>query len=368
VLVSTLTTEDPLRLALDFAPEKPPTPQGPWYSEQIDWSRGTAGLRFEIGAPDGKKRTLEVAVDTEPPDARPAMASFSDFIPVLSIDGSRFGTLRWKQAVPDLFSKPGKYTIALGGSIKTDRRQLLVQTKPLEFEIVRADANHKSIAEIERSAAASIQKRFRLKAAPKPGALTIDDVNGERWVRFWIDEASEGYDQAVVEMRLDASGRENFVDAFTYFTCVAAGTPIETPTGEVSVEQLRVGDEVTSFDFERKQPARSRVERIDRAHAEQLIVFGQLRVTGEHPLFSDGRWTRARDVAAGARLLRSDLDTTVAEPVSVVEATTVFDIGVSPPHNYFAGGLLVHNKAVGVRLGQGEPFEGLFFRRAAKKK
>jgi hypothetical protein len=138
--------------------------------------------------------------------------------------------------------------------------------------------------------------------------------------------------------------------------------------GAVLVEQLRVGDELVSYDLERGRRARSRVRLIEPAHAERLFVIGRLRVTAEHPIFADGRWTPAREVRPGARLLSSDLEATAAEPLSLAAPTTVFAIGVSSPHNYFAGGLLVHNKAVHVPIGGSQPWRGYFFRRAAKRK
>jgi hypothetical protein len=218
LLVSTLTTKEPVRLILDFIPEKMATPADS-YREQLDGSQAIAALRFEITAPGGKKHTLEANPDAASPDARSMAENIFDFMPILSIDGS--GPVRWKQAVPDLFSAPGKYTIALSGGIKTDKRTLEIQSKPLGFEVVQSDDKHKSIAEIERVAGASLQKRFGLKAAPSSMPI-VDDVNGNRWLRFFIDEASDGYDQQVVEMLVDPSGRELYVDDYKHFTCIAA--------------------------------------------------------------------------------------------------------------------------------------------------
>lgn len=49
-------------------------------------------------------------------------------------------------------------------------------------------------------------------------------------------------------------------------------------------------------------------------------------------------------------------------------ARTVFDLGVTEPHTYFAGGVLVHNKvAPQVLGGYGRPCGPVFFRHAAKE-
>jgi hypothetical protein len=46
----------------------------------------------------------------------------------------------------------------------------------------------------------------------------------------------------------------------------------------------------------------------------------------------------------------------------------VYDLAVDPPHTYFAGGLLVHNKAAHVPLGTDpDDQNGLFYRRASRR-
>jgi hypothetical protein len=49
--------------------------------------------------------------------------------------------------------------------------------------------------------------------------------------------------------------------------------------------------------------------------------------------------------------------------VPVARIAPVVDLSVAWPHTYFAGGVLVHNKAVGVPLAPGDRWQGLFLRR-----
>ncbi len=109
------------------------------------------------------------------------------------------------------------------------------------------------------------------------------------------------------------------------------------------------------------------MQQIRSAPAERLVRFGDLRVTGSHPLFADSAWRRADDVAPGASLLRLDGSFEGAAPTIEAAQTTVFDISVSAPNTYFAGGVLVHNKAVGVPLHGGAPWGGWFSRLTAAK-
>jgi hypothetical protein len=141
---------------------------------------------------------------------------------------------------------------------------------------------------------------------------------------------------------------------------------VATPSGDVPIESLRVGDRVQSFDLEAGLPTTTRVRSIQAAHAEKLLAFGALQVTANHPVYADGRWLVAGDIEKGAELL-SRTGPVLAEPRRVSRAAVVFDLSVGPPHSYFAGGVLVHNKAAHVPIGpDNAPFGGWFFRRAAQ--
>jgi hypothetical protein len=364
VLVSTLTTGDPVGVALAFAPTGAVPRNDPWHYEQFDWSATLATLAVEVTAPDGKKHTLALA---EPPKT-PQKQGISDFMEVLSISGSSLGKSPWKSTVPELLAKPGKYSVALSGRVETDKRKLGFAIAPFEVEVVAADAKHKTLSELEAIAAASAAKRFAATSPPAPSAPTVDDVDGNRWFRFVLSDRSDGYHDEVLEILLDPAGRELHLDSYKHFTCVAQGTRIATAQGERAVEELHVGDEIVSYDVALGTLRTSRVQRIDRAHAEKIFEIGPLRVTGEHPVFVGGRFVPARDVPAGARVLVPDLAMTEVTPRSSARAQTVFDLSVSAPHNYFADGVLVHNKAAHVPIGGDAPFRGHFFRRAAKAK
>lgn len=144
----------------------------------------------------------------------------------------------------------------------------------------------------------------------------------------------------------------------TYF-CFAAGTPIATPSGDRRIETLEPGELVLSWDTE----ADSLVERRVLAHhrreapgALTLEVDGgaELTVTAEHPFWDPlGRaWVEAGALGTGslvAELVEGDLlPVQVASIEQVPGALRVHNLTVAgPEHNYFAGGVLVHNKMIG---------------------
>lgn len=129
-----------------------------------------------------------------------------------------------------------------------------------------------------------------------------------------------------------------------------------------------VGAEVRSFDVATGTPSVSRVLRIDRGHAERLHVIGDLRVTAEHPVWLDGAWSAAGALPARSTLLGVDLRPVVVAPAVLDAPATVFDVTVSPPSTFFAGGVLVHNKAAHVPLGGERPWGPIFWRHAAAAK
>ena len=140
-------------------------------------------------------------------------------------------------------------------------------------------------------------------------------------------------------------------------TCFAQGTAIATPTGDVPIERIRVGDLVQAFDFERRTVV-ARVVTATIAHGPQPVIrletqtHGLLRVTPNHPIYvaSVNRFVPAAELVSGARALTLTSITSVGEiAIGPVEpdspdTTPVYDLTVEDLHNFFAEGVLVHNK------------------------
>jgi hypothetical protein len=137
--------------------------------------------------------------------------------------------------------------------------------------------------------------------------------------------------------------------------CFGAGTPVATPEGEVPIERLAVGDEVLSLDH-----AGGRVqvgivtavtEHPDTRHGSlQLPHGGTLRVTFDHPIFLDGAYRPASEVRPGRGLCVLDGDSPAPTYASATDLFrpgmmgSTYDITVTPFSNFFAAGILVHNK------------------------
>jgi len=137
-------------------------------------------------------------------------------------------------------------------------------------------------------------------------------------------------------------------------SCFAAGTLIDTPQGPVAIESLVAGDLVYAYDFELRErvPARVRTTFVHEDETVRSLTLAdgrQVQVTGNHPFWAGGDWVAAEDLVDGAELMIAD--GTGAAPAlfesyaNEESGVTVYNIEVEGHHNYFAGGVLVHNKS-----------------------
>lgn len=390
LFVSKLTPSDPVRLALRFKLERPLTkddPQEALRKATIDAAELLPKLRFVVTAPDGGKTTLETSEKLGH-----GQLSIPWFDTELSLDGrgvSQHGkTAAWKTPAPALFEKPGKYGIAVSGQLDLGGRAVTLSHAPLELEITGATPSFKPLSELSADAARLVQERHGLSKPPTSHTAIIDDVDDNRWLRYQLEPEGGAMDYRVeiVEVLLDPGGRAQHHDVFSHFTCVAEGVSVATVRGDVPIEALAPGDVVRSYDVARGRLTTATVEHVRRGHAEQLMQLGQLFVTGAHPIFVDGRFELAAHVRPGEGLLtlgaaglgclgargcetgEGSLTSQPASPTAVRRAGAVIELGVSAPHTYFAGGVLVHNKAVYEPVGgQSQPYRGWFYRRAARR-
>lgn len=149
-------------------------------------------------------------------------------------------------------------------------------------------------------------------------------------------------------------------------SCLAAGTRVTTPDGARRIEELEVGELVVSLDHEtgriRYNPITA-IRSARRSVGEVRVHGRRLLSTEEHPFFdaSKGRYVEGATIDGDTALvtlphpdapaqLRTDevLGSFMAEAYvpSVAEAE-VYDLTVERDHNYFAEGVLVHNKSGG---------------------
>lgn len=137
-------------------------------------------------------------------------------------------------------------------------------------------------------------------------------------------------------------------------SCFVAGTPVSMADGSTApIETVAAGDAVLTFDGDLRRFAVGRVVRtfVHPDTAAFVRINSDIVTTPEHPFFVEGRWVRADSLRLGDLLLGAsrggDGVFATETPVESIETfagrATTFNIEVFPHHNYFAGGVLVHN-------------------------
>lgn len=145
-------------------------------------------------------------------------------------------------------------------------------------------------------------------------------------------------------------------------SCFVRGTRVATADGARLIESLVVGDVVLSYSHREKAIVTRRVVAIHRSTVREVrtvevIAEGRterLRVTPSHPFWVDSRgdYVAVRDLRENDVLLlrsgsgvRSAIVRSITAEESSVPSVEVFNISVETPEsNYFAEGVLVHNK------------------------
>jgi intein/homing endonuclease len=112
------------------------------------------------------------------------------------------------------------------------------------------------------------------------------------------------------------------------------------------IESVKVGDEVLAFDEKTKTLKKDKVKEFFQHDAvEYLVVNGTLKVTSNHPVYSEGKWVEIGTLKIGDKLLNSDGTPNPIVSMKKIQANVkVFNLEVNPYHTYIANGIVVHNK------------------------
>lgn len=137
--------------------------------------------------------------------------------------------------------------------------------------------------------------------------------------------------------------------------CFLAGTPILMADGSTKpIELVRVGDEVLAFDeatktFQKDIVKEFLVHDVGEHNADRYwVVNGHLKVTPNHPVYTNGRWTQIKNLSLGDHLFNAKGKPEPITSIQVVKQhVKVYNLEINPYHTYIAGGIVVHNGAGG---------------------
>lgn len=160
---------------------------------------------------------------------------------------------------------------------------------------------------------------------------------------------------------ISAVGTTTMLTGCPFVTCFIAGVRVSTHRGPCAIELISVGDKVWSWDVVTHQAAlrtvthlvRGESTEVYRIEAGEFVISG---VTGNHPIWSPshGEWMDAAALRKGDTILARLGAADAAEvPITAIgvrrleHPVAVFTLTLEgPEHNYFAEGVLVHNKTI----------------------
>ncbi len=132
-------------------------------------------------------------------------------------------------------------------------------------------------------------------------------------------------------------------------SCIVEGTLIDTPSGPCKIEDLMEGDEVwTRAPSGELQVGRVRAVHTTWSMVQSMIVLSDgrtLHATALHPVATETGWKPAGQLEAGESVWSRDGWRKVASVTHTGGLVSVFDLEVEPNSNFFANGVLVHNKS-----------------------
>jgi hypothetical protein len=196
-----------------------------------------------------------------------------------------------------------------------------------------------------------LNKRVINVLAVVSGQDAVPDVKA--WWRWWDDfsDTQNQYDKPVV-VKVD----EDYVgDPSTHYyriSCFAAGTPVRTERGPLSIENIKVGDRVLAQNVETGELAYKPVLKTTVRPPKELATLRldaeTIVCTGGHRFWKSGSgWIKARDVASQTMLHTVTGNVPVWSARKGTTAET-YNLVVADFHTYFVGktGLLCQDLLV----------------------
>ncbi len=192
--------------------------------------------------------------------------------------------------------------------------------------------------------------------------LTTTDVNGNP---LSADVAVWTVDKSLYELMNEV--RQPIFDAFWYRRynstsfahsfegissngaekgCFVGDTLVLTPNGSVPIKDLKVGDTVlTKESNDSSTLVRAKIKAVHETTVPgYLILNHDLKVTPEHVLWVNDKWTVAGDIQIGDKVTTSKGEELAIGSIEWQRGVTpVYNLEIERYHTYFAGNIWVHN-------------------------
>lgn len=230
------------------------------------------------------------------------------------------------------------------GSIKSSIQNKLYNIITDAGNNIKSTPGHMFFANGEWKIAARLAKGDKLinSIGEEVEIVSIDLIEGEVEV-FHILNVEDNYNYFAEDLLV-----HNFS-----IRCFVAGTKINLANGTVkNIEDVKVGDKVVTFNEETRMNEPGIVGRLKEHSVGSVIRLTLdneivIKTTEEHPFYVVGKgWVKAQDLQPLDTCLKIDGKEAIISTVEVLEETnTVYNLlNVSDNHNFYANGILVHNK------------------------
>lgn len=153
--------------------------------------------------------------------------------------------------------------------------------------------------------------------------------------------------------------------------CFLAGTLVRTSKGLNSIENIAIGDEVYSYNFEKNQ---LELQLVSEVYSNVTEIYEHIKTendiinaTGQHLFWipKEKAWIMANSLQVGMQFLSFDNKLVTIVSLEIIEKPEkTFNLEVENNHNYYVGveGLLTHNETRVSKFASLETFEVEFYR------
>ena len=173
----------------------------------------------------------------------------------------------------------------------------------------------------------------------------VDDLWGEEWTDTNINHSNFG---VVLQTKIwhHSAG-----------PCLSKNTEISTPDGYKNITDIKIGDEVFSFNEETKKVEKDIVVNtwiIPKLQRGIYYIYTDRSVVeakNDHNFYVEGEWKRADELKVGDILLGESLEELEINKIEIIQMNEeLYDLMTKNNHNYFANGVLVHNQNIYARV------------------
>jgi Pretoxin HINT domain len=133
--------------------------------------------------------------------------------------------------------------------------------------------------------------------------------------------------------------------------CFGSGTTILTPNGYKYIEELQKADQIIGYNLTSHHTEKEKIGDIQVINSpDYYLINSTIKVTGTHPFYVQSSTglsiIEVQNLKLGDRLLGESNALLVISSIKYInKSLTVYNLlSVTPNHNFYASGVLVHNK------------------------